>query len=139
MGKERTIITQELCDHVKILLAGGASVLKAAEITKAGKATIYRIKAAGYDAEVYRKNTEIQRGNEKKPAEEQISGQISMELTQTEKPTQEMVDRTKFMRFEAGQADLTRKAIAESAIMLNTKLDRLNDTLCMILRAMRKE
>lgn len=146
MKKERTIITQELCDHVKLLLAGGATAVKAAEITKAGKATIYRIKAAGYDAEVYRKNME-----ERKAAEEPAAGQISMdELARAEEKKPEPADQTKIFRFQAGQNELARKAIEKAAeditneiinnaVMLNTKLDRLNDTLCMILRAIRKE
>lgn len=71
-----------------------------------------------------------------KEAAEELPGQIRMDLT-PEKP--EMSDQTKLMRFQAHQADRIVKAIEENAVMLNTKLDRLNDTLCMILRAVRKE
>ena len=58
------------------------------------------------------------------PAEEQVPGQICMEL----EPKQEMSEQTKLMRFQAAQVD-----------KLIMKLDRLNDTMSMILRAVRKE
>jgi len=140
--KERVNITKELCEHVRILAAGGASNQKAAEITGASAATISRIKAAGFDLETFRKNTEKRVAEENEAArpaaaEEQVPGQIRMDLTPEEKP--EMSEQVKMMRFQAHQADRIVKAIEENAVMLNTKLDRLNDTLCMILRAVRKE
>ena len=101
---------------------------------------------------------EYRREQEAKQAEEQVPGQMKMELEE-QKP--EQADQTKMMRFHAGQNEQLRKALTEntmellkelaestttlvqsisdSAVMLNTKLDRLNDTLCMILRAVRKE
>lgn len=57
MSKERTIITQKLCDHVKALLAGKLTHKQAAEFTGIGKATVDRIVAAGFNAEQYAKNT----------------------------------------------------------------------------------
>lgn len=70
MNKERTVITQQLCDHVKALLAGKLTHKKAAEFTRIGKATVDRIVAAGFNAEQYAKNTAA-RKEEKKAAEEQ--------------------------------------------------------------------
>ena len=154
MKKERTIITQELCDHVKILLAGGANLNKAAEITKTGHATISRIKAAGYDAEVYRKNQMKQK--EKKQKQEPMQegayewktgdewpGQLRMDLQPAEEPKAEMSDQTKLMRFQAHQVDKICEKITNQSIIINetllVKLDRINDTLCQILRAIRKE
>lgn len=83
------------------------------------------------------------------------------------KPVEDVIiiDQEKLMRFLDGRADKIVKAITEataqsvltrsdsivnastellhrietSTVMLNTKLDRLNDTLCMILRAVRRE
>ena len=55
-----------------------------------------------------------------------MPGQIEMELVET-KPA-EMTDQVKLMRFQAGQID-----------KLVLKLDHINDTLNMILRAMRKD
>ena len=143
MKKERTQITQELCDHVKILLAGGANLNKAAEITKTGHATISRIKAAGFDAEVYRKNQQKQQAKKKPEVvltikHEELDGQMKMDLQAAEEP-KEMSDQTKMMRFQAHQADkiIGQMMVNNDALLM--KLDRLNDTLCQILRAVRKE
>ena len=51
--KIRTVVTQEMCDHARILLAGGAGNMKAAEILGVGESTVYRMKKAGFDAEKY--------------------------------------------------------------------------------------
>lgn len=141
MKKERTKITQELCDHVKILLAGGANLNKAAEITKTGHATISRIKAAGFDAEVYRQN-QLKRQEKPKVTlvinHEELAGQMEMDLKAAEEQ-KEMSDQTKMMRFQAAQADkiIGQMMVNNDALLM--KLDRLNDTLCQILRAVRKE
>lgn len=147
MKKERTQITQGLCDHVKILLAGGANVNKAAEITGTGHATISRIKAAGFSAEVYRQNQLKQKA--KKPEvvltinHEELDGQMKMDLQDAEETKAEMSDQTRLMRFQAAQADKICEKITKQAVIINetllVKLDRLNDTLCQILRAVRKE
>ena len=154
MKKERTQITQELCEHVKILLAGGANLNKAAEITGTGHATISRIKAAGFSAEVYRQNQLKQK--EKKTREEPLKpgtyewktgeewpGQLRMELPPAEEPKEEKNSLTKLMRFQASQADKICEKITNQSVIINetllVKLDRLNDTLCQILRAIRKE
>lgn len=144
MKKERTQITQELCDHVKILLAGGANIDKAAEITKTGHATISRIKAAGFDAEVYRKNQQ-KRQAKKKPEvvltikHEELDGQMKMDLQAAEEPKPEMSDQTKMMRFQAGQAEKIIGQMMVNVDALLMKMDRMNDTLGQILRAVRKE
>ena len=67
-----------------------------------------------------------------KPAEE-VPGQLQMELTVAPEPKpvegiQLEIDQAKMMRFLAGQVD-----------KLYMKLDTINNTLCMILRAVRKE
>lgn len=139
MKKERTQITQGLCDHVKLLLAGGANVNKAAEITGTGHATISRIKAAGFSAEVYRQNQLKQKA--KKPEvvltidHEELAGQMKMDLQAAEEPKPEMSDQTKLMRFQAHQAD--RIMMMQQGVM--NKLEKVNDTLNQILRAIRKE
>lgn len=128
MINKRTVIDQALCNHVKLLLAGGARVNEAAEITKVGHATISRIKAAGFDAEVYRANMEAARAKEKKEQEEQLKGQMEMELTTAEEPKAEPADMTKVMRFQAAMVD-----------RLVMELDKMNDTLNMFIRVMRHE
>lgn len=147
MKKERTQITQELCEHVRILLAGGANLNKAAEITGTGHATISRIKAAGFSAEVYRQNQLKQKA--KKPEvvltinHEELDGQMKMDLQAAEEPKAEMREQTRLMRFQAAQADKICEKITKQAVIINetllVKLDRINDTLCQILRAVRKE
>ena len=164
MRKERTVITQELCDHVRILLAGGANLNKAAEITKTGHATISRIKAAGFSAEEYRKQqTERKQKETPKPVltirheelldpDGKVPGQIEMDLTTAAKP--EISEQTKLMRFQAEMTTKQIKAmeaaidricekITAQAVIINetlmVKLDKLNDTMSMLLRAVRKE
>ena len=75
------------------------------------------------------------------PAEDQVPGQMRMDLVPPEmakdytvaKPPQpiteiQLIDQDKLMRFQAAQVD-----------KLILKIDRLNDTMSMILRAIRKE
>ena len=88
-------------------------------------------------AEKERKRAE-KRKQEEEPAEDQVPGQLTMDIAI---PTEEAerqkffipetcyeVDFTKLMRFQAAQVD-----------KLILKIDRLNDTMSMILRAIRKE
>ena len=80
-----------------------------------------------WKAEKAKKERERNRATAEEPeTEEQIPGQIEMELVEA-KP-QEMTDQVKMMRFQAAQVD-----------KLVLKLDHINDTLSMILRAVRKE
>ena len=72
-------------------------------------------------AEEYRREQEAKRA-----AEEQVPGQIEMELTPAEKP--EMSDQVKMMRFVAAQVD-----------KLVMKLDQIYNLESQILRAVRKE
>ena len=155
MKKEaRRPITEEICRQLELMMKGGADGVEAARLVGISQGRASKIKKANFDYKQYRENDRKEREEQNRkpeePEEEQVPGQIAMDITPAEEPTPEMIDRTKFMRFEAGQQDLTRKAMAEaaqavmheiekSAVMLNTKLDRLNDTLSMILRAVRKE
>ena len=88
------------------------------DATMEEKYQIYKDKMKG-------KKKEAEPAEEPKAAEEQVAGQIAMDLT-PEKP--EMSDQTKMMRFQAAQVD-----------KLYMKLEKINDTLCQILRAIRKE
>lgn len=142
MSKERTQITQALCDHVRILLAGGATAQKAAEITKVGKATIYRIKAAEFDANRYVMNTDRRRIMDKDKAAdktiEMLQGQMKMELP-AEEPKAEMSEQVKLMRFQAAQADKICEKITAQAVIINETLLKIYDMMGQILRAVRKE
>ena len=137
---KRTEITQAMCDHARILLAGGAKASQAAELLGVGESTVYRMKKAGFDAAQYMKDKENRdKENRNQPevklvydasiAEEyrreqaakaeELPGQIRMELPEKAE------ERTKDMRFQAAMVD-----------RLIMELDKINDTLNMYLRAM---
>ena len=129
---KKVAITQDLCRMVELMLKGGAQQKEVGERLGISKATVSRIKTAGYDAEQYRKNTtervekeNLAEGEQvEEQAEEQVPGQMKMEL-----PLPVMMDaedlQTKLMRFQAGQVE---KVLA--------KLEKINDNLCQILRKM---
>ena len=130
--KIRTVVTQAMCDHAKILLAGGAKSAQAAEILGVGESTVYRMKRAGFSAEKYNENKEKeQKGRltadpvKMEIQQAELPGQIKMDLT-TSSTAEDL--QTKTMRFQAAMVD-----------RLIVELDKFNDTLNMILRAMRKE
>lgn len=159
---KRTQITEAICKQAQLMRRGGANQTEIGKLLGVNPCTISRIEKAGFDLETYQTNRRMEKQKEKEKAAkqtvvelvydpsiaeeyrkeqeakaaEELPGQIRMDLT-PEKP--EMSDQTKLMRFQAHQADRIVKAIEENAVMLNTKLDRLNDTLCMILRTVRKE
>ena len=137
MSKERLTIDQALCDLVRYVLQGGANVQRAAKMTGASTATISRIKAAGFSADRYMENTKqrlkderIQQrleAQEMKSLEPEVPGQMKMELpAEEQKP--EMTEQAKMMRFQAAQVD-----------KLYMMLNRINDNLSQLLRAIRKE
>lgn len=81
-----------------------------------------------WKAEKAKKERERNRATAEEPeAEEQIPGQICMELEPEHDETLGEM-QTKMMRFQAGQID-----------KLIVKIDKLNDTLSMILRTVRRE
>ena len=137
MSKERLTIDQALCDLVRYVLQGGANVQRAAKMTGASTATISRIKAAGFSADRYMENTKqrlkderIQQrleAQEMKSLEPEVPGQMKMELpAEEQKP--EMSEQAKMMRFQAAQVD-----------KLYMMMNRINDNLSQLLRAIRKE
>ena len=128
MSNERTTIDQALCRKVQILLNGGATGQEVAKMENISEGTVSRIRKAGFSAEQYRENTRKrvlkEKQKEQEPAEE-LPGQIEMELPQEPK---EMSDQTKLMRFQAAQVE-----------KLMLRMDRIDDTLHMILRCIRRE
>lgn len=104
------------------------------------------------EAAVERLNMALEQEREKQ-AEEQVPGQMKMDLEPAEKPKPEMSDQTKMMRFLAGQFGMmfdlgkvngewftntmTKQNQTLNEIMM--KLDKLNDTMNMIIRCIRKE
>ena len=153
MSKEKTVINQELCDHIKALLGGGLTQKQAAKFARISAATVSRIKEAGFSVITYNHNTDVRRVEEKKKAmdavipdeqaEEQVPGQISMELQ--EKPAEEekpeMSDQTKMMRFLAGKFNdietNTQICIGELILQVGKLQDSMNqvkDYMAQILR-----
>lgn len=145
MKKERVVIDQKMCRMVELMLKGGAPTKEIGEQMGISKATISRIKSAGFSALQYAANTAKRRLDEKavtwvNAAEDQMPGQMQMEMPvdytaaaaqiereiTTEKP--EMSDQVKMMRFVASQVD--------KVIM---KLDQIYNLESQILRAVRRE
>ena len=143
MKKERVVIDQKMCRMVELMMKGGASTTEISERMGISKATISRIKTAGFSEMQYAANTALRVQNAKAGTwvqeAEEAEGQIQMEMPvdyteaakmereiSTEKP--EMTDQHKMMRFVAGQV--------EKLIM---KLDQIYNMQSMILRAVRKE
>lgn len=114
---KKVAITQDLCRMVELMLKGGAKQKEVGKRLGISKATVSRIKTAGYDAEQYRKNTtervekenlaevniplvhgKVLRADQNangitvtEMEEEQVPGQICMELQPAEeqKPAEE--------------------------------------------------
>ena len=134
-GAKRAQITEQICKQIELMRKGGANQTQIGALLGVNPSTISRIESAGFDVDKYleRKREAREKELQKKQAaeelpqaEEQVPGQIEMELVET-KPA-EMTDQVKMMRFQASQVD-----------KLSLKLDHLNDTLNMILRVLRKE
>ena len=194
MAEKRKDITQAMCDHVKLLIKGGATNKTAGALIGVSATTISRIRTAGYSAEKFKENNEARRGEVKllaAPATEsavnayfarrekvkktgtyacvytgvvedksgieltpdgprmkqdQIPGQMAMELPTY--PQVKETDLNKLMRFLAGKADALgiflgkndrcMREMGMAIYQINTKLDKLNDNLCQILRRMDK-
>lgn len=138
MSKERVQIDQALCDLVKYVLQGGASVSKASVMTGISTATVSRIRQAEFSADRYMENTKkrlkeerIQQrlADQKMPSlkdfyteetlrnvPEVLPGQIIMELPEAEiKPA----DQTKMMRFIAGQVEKILKKLDQVTDAIN--------------------
>ena len=122
-------VNDQICKQVQLMLKGGAKQSEVGQLLGLHPSTVSKIAKAGFSVEKYLENKKAERekkqAEEPKAAEEQVAGQIAMDLT-PEKP--EMSDQTKMMRFQAAQVD-----------KLYMKLEKINDTLCQILRAIRKE
>lgn len=128
-------VTDQICKQVQLMRRGGANQTEIGKLLGINPCTVSRIESAGFSYEQYLENRRIAKEKEKKAKEqaeepkaqeEQVPGQIEMELIEAR--PQERTEQVKLMRFQAGQID-----------KLVLKLDHINDTLNMILRVMRKE
>ena len=160
MADKKVEITQDMCRQAQLMIKGGATNKEAASLLGVSPATVSRIRSANYDLFKYQQNTEARRSY-KLPAQhggtfhkwvytaegmkfievkaeelvkndlqeekkdDQVPGQMEMDLPTY--PQIKETDMNKLMRFLAGK-------IGE----ITTKLDKLNDNLCQILRRMDK-
>ena len=159
---KKVAITQDLCRMVELMLKGGAQQKEVGERLGISKATVSRIKTAGYDAEQYRKNTteRVEKENQAEVSiplvpgkvlrvdqnangitvtemeEEQVPGQICMDLQQAEEQKPEMREQTKLMRFLAGKFGDEYELISACMGSLTHHLVKIEDYLAQILRKM---
>ena len=160
---KKVAITQDLCRMVELMLKGGAQQKEVGERLGISKATVSRIKTAGYDAEQYRKNTteRVEKENQAEVSiplvpgkvlrvdqnangitvtemeEEQVPGQICMDLQPAEeqKPAE-----------EPDAEDLQTKmmrflggkfgGVEKAEGLIVEKLDKIIDYLAQIIRKM---
>ena len=127
---KKTQITEQICTQARLMRKGGANQTEIGKLLGINPCTVSRMEKAEFDFAKYQELLKERRAKERKQpepeaAEEQVPGQIEMDLTTTRA---EMSEQVKMMRFIAGQVD-----------KLYMKLDKLNDTMSMILRAVRKE
>ena len=155
---KKVAITQDLCRMVELMLKGGAQQKEVGERLGISKATVSRIKTAGYDAEQYRKNTteRVEKENlaEKTEEEKQILGirypltveKVEMSedgVSVTARQAEEQVEGQMEMELplpvtitaEDLQVKLMRFQAAQVEKIL-AKLEKINDNLCQILRKM---
>ena len=161
---KKVAITQDLCRMVELMLKGGAQQKEVGKRLGISKATVSRIKTAGYDAEQYRKNTteRVEKENQaeeqiiipikpgkvirvdQKPdeitvtemEEEQVPGQICMDLQPAEEQKPEMSDQKKLMRFLAGKFGDEYELISACMGSLTHHMVKIEDYLAQILRKM---
>ena len=130
MKEAKKQITEQICKQARLMRKGGANQTEIGKLLGINPCTVSRMEKAEFDFAKYQELLKERRAKERKQpepeaAEEQVPGQIEMDLTTTKA---EMSEQVKMMRFIAGQVD-----------KLYMKLDKLNDTMSMILRAVRKE
>ena len=155
---KKVAITQDLCRMVELMLKGGAQQKEVGERLGISKATVSRIKTAGYDAEQYRKNTteRVEKENQAEATEEekQIQGirypltveKVEMSeggVSVTARQAEEQVPGQMKMELplpattdaEDMQTKLMRFQAGQVQKIL-AKLEKINDNLSQILRKM---
>ena len=154
-------ITEQICKQIQLMRKGGANQTEIGLLLGINPSTVSRIEKAGFDVEQYLENKLLAREKEKaakavtvelvydptiaeeyrreqeQKAEEQVPGQMEMDLTPGKPEEQDRI--VKLMRFKAHEIDLILKRMSECFDMLIMKTDKLNDTMSMVLRALRKE
>ena len=153
---KKVAITQDLCRMVELMLKGGAQQKEVGERMGISKATVSRIKTAGYDAEQYRKNTteRVEKENiaELTEEEKQIlgiryplkvekvemsEGGVSVTARQAEERVEGQMEMELPLPVTITEEDLQVKLMRFQAAQVEkilAKLEKINDNLCQILR-----
>ena len=153
---KKVAITQDLCRMVELMLKGGAQQKEVGERLGISKATVSRIKTAGYDAEQYRKNTteRVEKENiaELTEEEKQIlgiryplkvekvemsEGGVSVTARQAEERVEGQMEMELPLPVTITEEDLQVKLMRFQAAQVEkilAKLEKINDNLCQILR-----
>jgi hypothetical protein len=157
MSKERLKITQPLCVTAKFMLDKGGTVTETAQLLGISQSTLSRIQAADFDAEKYATQLEARRAEdqrkreEQKQAEDQVPGQMEMELPAKKneeechavpyKVLESMIyDNTmKLIQCFCGKNEANNLLLQKQMDNLSMKLTTINDNLCQLIRCMRKE
>lgn len=174
MSKERLKITQPLCVTDKFMLDRGGTITETAQLLGISQSTLSRIQAADFDAEKYAAQLEARRAEDQKkreelkqaeeqlpahikamkkekPAEDQVPGQMEMELPA--KRNEEECHAVPYKVLESMIYDNTMKLIScfcgkneannllfqKQMDNLSMKLTTISDNLCLLIRCMRRE
>ena len=153
---KKVAITQDLCRMVELMLKGGAQQKEVGERLGISKATVSRIKTAGYDAEQYRKNTteRVEKENMAELTEEEkqilgirypltvekvemSEGGVSVTARQAEERVEGQMEMELPLPGTITAEDLQVKLMRFQAAQVEkilAKLEKINDNLCQILR-----
>lgn len=153
---KKVAITQDLCRMVELMLKGGAQQKEVGERLGISKATVSRIKTAGYDAEQYRKNTteRVEKENQAEMTEEEkqsmgirypltvekvemSEGGVSVTARQAEEQVEGQMEMELPLPVTITAEDLQVKLMRFQAAQVEkilVKLEKINDNLCQILR-----
>ena len=153
---KKVAITQDLCRMVELMLKGGAQQKEVGERLGISKATVSRIKTAGYDAEQYRKNTteRVEKENMAELTEEEkqilgirypltvekvemSEGGVSVTARQAEERVEGQMEMELPLPVTITAEDLQVKLMRFQAAQVEkilAKLEKINDNLCQILR-----
>lgn len=156
-----------MCDMVQFMIGKGRTPENTAELMEISVSTVNRIRAAGYSAERYAEMKEERRQEdirkreqarekfmeETKAAEEQrseqVPGQLMMQFPGQAIKRYDPVTKKIYVKDENGEREMLPDPEQENAKMIRfqaamtdkilMKLSQLNDNVCQLLRAVRKE
>ena len=105
MSKEKTVINQELCDHIKALLGGGLTQKQAAKFARISAATVSRIQAAGFSVITYNHNTEVRRIEEKNRTADKMIEELELKDIKFPLTVEKVVEKDGGLEITTRQAE----------------------------------